>query len=662
MVPALLVRLTPFLLGVLLTACRREPPRPPSTDCASCHPAEVTALASSHHARGHALATSGSVPEGDVGGFRVHHDGGSVIVSWAGGSGRARYTLGVEPLVQLAVETAGGALQVPPIGWQPDAGWLRVPTLEGAAGDWRTPSFNWNGSCAPCHATGFRVGVTPSGTFESRWSSLSVSCEACHGAASGHLQWLASERPPRPGAGFAFSLRDRATFSFVGDGGIAQADALRADVETEVCAACHSRRRPLVDDGLVSASHLDRFEPALLARGLYRADGRIADEVYEVGSFSMSRMQRSGVRCAHCHEPHSGELRLAGNALCAQCHRPAVFDAPAHHGGAVGSACVDCHMPTVTVLGVDVRHDHSFRRPSSTPTSLESETSAAFESLFEERADAPWRWRALVSNPALSAFERASAFPLHQGEWTPGDLALLEQAARDDDDWLRSGAALALPSVPPASRARLGLPLLTDRRLAVRVQAGRALSGLVQLPERLRQELENAERVNGFRGEAWLNLSALATTPSDAARLLETGLQRDPTFIPLRINLADVRRAEGGATLEGAAAAPGPWQTAAAHALGLARWRAGNQEGARRAFELAASDGVGAHLVAWCLAERSVRGDAAGWRALDALLRRHPGKKALLDLALDWAARDGDKAHTVALRAEERRWLAPVEP
>ena len=653
------MRLTPFILGVVIAGCRTEHARPvtsPTFECGACHPAEVAALVRSNHARGQSVASVSSIPEGDVDVFRVRHDGGTVVVSWPEGSGAARYTLGVEPLVQLAVETPNGRLQVPPIGWQPDAGWMPVPTLHGRAGDWRTPSFNWNGNCAPCHATGFRVGITASGNFESTWSALAVSCAACHGDESGHRRWLEAQRPTLVAAGFGFSLRGRATFSFAPDAGIARAQTRHDDVQTGVCAACHSRRRALVDDGVASASLFDRFEPAVLSKGLYRADGRINDEVYETSSFLMSRMRRAGVRCSDCHEPHRGALRAEGNALCARCHQPSVFDSAEHHGQTVATTCVSCHMPTVTVLGVDVRHDHSFRRPPTAMTPSDAATTAAFEAAFDERADAPWRWRELMANLQLSTFERASALPFHQGEWTEGDVTVLERAIHEGDDWLRSGAAMALPSLPPARRAQVGAPLLTDVRRAIRVQAGRALAGVTELPTGLRTELAEAERVNGFRGEAWLNSSALASSQAEAIRLLETGLQRDPTFVPLVINLADLQRDAELSLLEAATAEAGPWQTAAAYSLGLAKWRGRDEESARAAFQRAATDGSGRHLTAWCLAERNVRGVRAGWTALDTALARHPGKQALLDLALDWATRDHDTTRAARIRTELARW------
>src|SRR4029434_7150769 len=55
-----------------------------------------------------------------------------------------------------------------------------------------------------------------------------------------------------------------------------------------------------------------------------------------------------------------------GNALCTQCHRADVFDAPAHHHHAAASAaarCTACHMPTRTYMAIDQRHDHSLRVP-----------------------------------------------------------------------------------------------------------------------------------------------------------------------------------------------------------------------------------------------------------------------------------------------------------
>lgn len=615
---------------LVLASCRRSPAAP--LECASCHAAQVERLARSTHAKGQAVATARTVPEGSVGEFQVRHHDGGVLVRWSGGEGRAHFTIGVDPIAQLAVEV-NGRLQVPPIGWLGDGGWVRVPTPEGDAFDWRTPAFNWNASCAPCHATNFTLGLDDAGVTHSTWSSLSVSCRACHADEAGHAKWLAEGKPPSSAAGFPFSLRQRAVFSFADGGAIARTTPT-PDVQLEVCAACHSRRSALTDDGMTSANFFDRFEPVLLTEGVYSPAGEVVDEVYETGSFLMSRMQRAGVRCSDCHDAHSGALRAEGNALCARCHRAEVFDAPAHHRHP-GSKCIDCHMPPTTFLGVDVRHDHSLKRPTATvcgrchasTTGLPlREDGAAFEAAFAERIDAPRRLRELIDDSRTSSFERASA------------LALLGGTVTDGDDWTRYGLARGLSLLPPAERERLGRPLLTDQRRAIRIQAARALG------ERTAERAE-VDRVNALRGAAWLDRGDL-----------ETGLRADPTHVPLLINLADQQRARAIELLTPPASRPGPWQTSAAYALGLAHWRAKNSEAAHAAFTLAATDGRAQHLVAWCLSSRQLHGSAKGWSTWQGALERHPGMAALLDLGEAWARDDHDEARLAEISRERRRF------
>jgi predicted CXXCH cytochrome family protein len=101
--------------------------------------------------------------------------------------------------------------------------------------------------------------------------------------------------------------------------------------ELETCAACHSRRKVIAKSPVPGAPYLDSYLPALLAPGLYHADGQIDGEVYEYGSFLQSRMHAAGVTCSNCHDPHSAKLRAEGNALCAQCHLREKFDVTAHH-------------------------------------------------------------------------------------------------------------------------------------------------------------------------------------------------------------------------------------------------------------------------------------------------------------------------------------------
>jgi hypothetical protein len=45
--------------------------------------------------------------------------------------------------------------------------------------------------------------------------------------------------------------------------------------ELETCAACHSRRKVIVNNPVPGAPYLDGYLPALLEPGLYYADGHI---------------------------------------------------------------------------------------------------------------------------------------------------------------------------------------------------------------------------------------------------------------------------------------------------------------------------------------------------------------------------------------------------
>lgn len=588
----------------------------------------VKRFESSHHAKGHEVARD--IPAGSVSGFVILPD---ASVQWLDDGGvhvtRAKFVLGVEPIRQLAVEV-DGKLQVPPIGWLSDGGWVSVPIPTGAAFDWRTPSFSWNGSCAPCHASNFVPGLQVDGGFASRFESISVSCRDCHGDATEHARSPSTRVP--------LSLANSVRFSFVDGGAIAKPHGVPNDTQVEVCAGCHSRRRALTAGGSVSPHVLDAFEPSLIEPHLYSAAGEVRDEVFEAGSFLSSRMHQAGVRCSSCHDAHSGTV---AKNVCVNCHRAEVFAATQHHQHQTVQ-CVDCHMPSTTFLGVDVRHDHSLARP----------TEAVCRSCHRDAL--PPSSLTLRTQAVDSPFTRASAVL----QLSPTELLQF----RATDEWSRYAVAKSLDRLPPEQRVELGAPLLNDERRAIRVAAARQLIGVTPVPQHLVREVEFAEQVNAFRGDAWLTLSELARRqgqPERSRALLRTGLERDPTFVPLLINLADQRRAEAVALLTQPANEPGPFQTAAAYALGLALWREKQSERARAAFEVAATSGAGAHLVAWCLAERSVRGPAAGWACRTSALLREPKLEGVLSLGERWAEEENDDRRRDQVRRERAALNAP---
>src|SRR5260370_3463752 len=180
---------------------------------------------------------------------------------------------------------------------------------------------------------------------------------------------------------------------------------------------------------------------------------------------------------------------VEGNALCAQCHLPARFDAREHHHHEPGSAsaqCVNCHMPTKNYMVVDARRDHSIRVPRpdlsvslGTPNACtqcyvdrSAEWAAQAASAWFPRgrqmvphfgtalharrsgaADAEPQLDRLILDQNQPAVARASALLLLPRYATSASEPTLQTAIADPDPLVRLAAPPAL--TPSASRAAI---------------------------------------------------------------------------------------------------------------------------------------------------------------------------------------------------------------
>ncbi len=352
--------------------------------CLACHQTEFTAFEGSHHDKAMDLATEQTVL-GDFNDATFEHDGivsrmfrrdGKFFVHTEGPTGaledfEVKYVFGVEPLQQYMVEfdrTAAVAedevarLQVLRISWDTSKKewfYLRPPDVKDKLSPddqlhWTGIAQRWQTMCAECHSTNLVRGFdTEDLTYHTTFSEIDVSCEACHGPASLHVE-LANRR----------SLFWDRRHGY----GLAKLKGEDAEPQLQACAPCHSRRGLMSADYEAGDAFCDHFNLELLHEQTYFADGQIKDEDYVYGSFIQSRMYHKGIRCTDCHDPHSLELKHPGNATCTSCHQHAAgkYDTPSHHHHAVGTpgaACVNCHMPTRTYMEVDVRRDHSLRIP-----------------------------------------------------------------------------------------------------------------------------------------------------------------------------------------------------------------------------------------------------------------------------------------------------------
>ena len=116
----------------------------------------------------------------------------------------ALYTFGFEPLQQYLVEFPGGRMQALSLAWDTERGrWFHLyPDREVPPDDWlhwTRNGQNWNGMCAECHSTNLRKNFdAESNSFRTEWSEIDVSCEACHGPGSTHVEWSGIDPMGRP--------------------------------------------------------------------------------------------------------------------------------------------------------------------------------------------------------------------------------------------------------------------------------------------------------------------------------------------------------------------------------------------------------------------------------------------------------------------------------
>ncbi len=657
---------------------------------------------------------------------------GKFFVTTDGPAGAMReyqiaYTFGTYPLQQYLVAFPGGRYQALSVCWdtRPKAEggqrWFHLyPKERVRAGDvlhWTSLSQNWNYQCAECHSTNLRKGYQLSADrYETTWSEINVSCEACHGPGSRHLEWAratpeAAARLSVPNKGLVFDIGvgDRGVWTINPATGIAERNRPRTSrMEIETCARCHARRGTLTDAYRHGRPLADTHRPAVLEESLYFADGQIHDEVYEYGSFLQSKMFAKGVTCSDCHDPHELGMGSQPDEVCSRCHLPAKFAAPAHHHhrvGSAGSSCVVCHMPARTYMVVDSRRDHSFRvpRPDLTDTlgtpnacttchaakpaswaadivrgwfgSARASQPTYASSIYAGRtlaADAEQQLAASATDPATPAIARATALSLLSPVLSPRSLPAVEAGLRDADPLPRAAAIEALSAADQTMRARLLGPLLVDPVRLVRIDAARAAASLPpglltpEQEEARRKGLEEFTAVQQEQADApgsHINLGALyvARGEYDRARAeFEIALKIQPAFVPAAINLADLSRIQGrddeGERVLRNAIERTPDQADLFHALGLVLVRTKRQAEALDAFQRAAKLRPTDRRLQYVLAV-ALYSSGRTKEALDLLertARDHPGDRDVLSALVSYHRDLGhvDRALDYARRLE----------
>ncbi len=590
------------LLGVaalalwLLRPAQPPPAQPPAQpvsstalldaqSCQECHAQQFSEWLGSHHEQAMQPANAETV----LGNFqnatfsdgaatsRFFQQDGQFVVNTIGEDGKyadftVRYTFGITPLQQYLLEMPQGRLQAYTVAWDTQKlRWFSLyPGETFAPGDrlhWTSRQFTANSSCIDCHVTGLELGYDPaSNHYRSTWDAPHVSCQACHLATEQHRIWAQTpDRAEAPESSRGLEI-ELASFS--------------PQEQVDLCARCHARHYPISPQDGYDAPFLDEFMPELLHAGFYHADGQMLDEVFNYGPYLQSKMYNAGLSCTTCHNPHTLQLQLPGNQLCASCHQlnapvdtyptltAKVYDAPAHHFHKVGSAgaeCVACHMPATTYMVVDPRHDHRFPIPRpdltlqwGTPNACaqcHSDVGQSAAEVAEWSAQAmdgwygpQWRQRpspaglmtlarrgeataavpllTLIGDPAQPAILRATAAELAPA-YGAGALTQLAPYVADASPLVRIGVTRALAELPEENKLPLLAPLLADPVRGVRIEAARALAATQRslltpaqqsALEAALEEYKVAQTVLADHPEGHLNLGNLYAQLGDTAQ------------------------------------------------------------------------------------------------------------------------------------------------
>lgn len=527
-------------LTVLSFACHQQEETAVSYDatysgsqqCASCHAKEGSEWHNSYHDLAMQEANDSTVL-GDFTNASLHSKGihsrfyrkdRKFFVETEGPDGAMQefeiaYTFGVYPLQQYLVRFPGGRMQALHLAWDSkDQKWFDLQPTESIRPDdwmhWTKGSMTWNNMCADCHSTNLQKNYNPeTDTYATTWSIMDVSCEACHGPGSAHIDYVQS-------ASYRNGKKQKGSFLRLTSG--------QHNVEqVEQCARCHSLRSNQTAVYVHQESYLDQYLPEVPFPDLYYPDGQIRSEVYVFGSFTQSRMYHQGVKCTDCHNPHSTKVKFPDNRLCTQCHIKATYDTPKHHfhtPGSAGAQCVECHMPGRIYMGNDFRRDHSLRVPRP-DLSEKYQTPNACQQCH---ADKGTRWQSEAVKAHFGA-SRAPHFSEPMLAFYQGDplaaqrLALISQDTAQNaivqamalrhlaesgmDTWeevikealkskhplVRQTAVRGMRSAAADIRMTSLLPLLSDPIRSVRAEAAYVLADLEgQVPSRFKAALGRA--------------------------------------------------------------------------------------------------------------------------------------------------------------------------
>jgi tetratricopeptide (TPR) repeat protein len=227
-------------------------------------------------------------------------------------------------------------------GWEPITPEMRLADC----GDW--PPLRPIGTvdrfanCQECHGSQILTELVPGEGYETRYTTLQVNCESCHGPGRDHVERASN-----------------GDFGPDGDVAIRSLAFLDKDASLSVCFQCHALK-DVLKEGYLPGEPLEAYyalKYPILGDRPYTPDARVRSFAYQATHLASACYLQGPMDCVSCHEPHAqgywdvNRLPLADpydDGQCTSCHRSKELDVTAHTfhpAGSDGSKCVSCHMP-----------------------------------------------------------------------------------------------------------------------------------------------------------------------------------------------------------------------------------------------------------------------------------------------------------------------------
>ena len=150
-------------------------------------------------------------------------------------------------------------------------------------------------NCQNCHGSQIELDFDPQNKiYQTKFKSLTINCESCHGPGRRHVEIMNSELPE---SALDIGMQPLAT--------------LDKDGSLNVCFSCHALK-DVLQPGFLPGKDLEDYYAIkfpTLSTNPYHPDGRVREFGYQLNHLHSDCYINGSMTCVDCHDPHSQTYR-----------------------------------------------------------------------------------------------------------------------------------------------------------------------------------------------------------------------------------------------------------------------------------------------------------------------------------------------------------------